>query len=619
MRAAGIVWRMLGAAMLATGLGVAGAQGVSAHELRVQDGKFQLDGKPFQIISGEMHYPRIPRAYWRERLRMAKAMGLNSITAYTFWNFHEPKQGSYDFTGEHDVAEFVREAQQEGLWVILRPGPYVCAEWELGGYPAWMLQDHGLLRSRDPKHIAEVRTWLKRLGKELAPLQIANGGPIIAVQVENEYGSFGDDHEYMQQSRQALIDAGFTKSLFYTADGPDRFSKGSLPGMAVVANFSPGKAKESFELLHKYQPQGPFMAGEYWDGWFDHWGHQHASTDAKQQAEEIEWMLKNGYSVSIYMFHGGTSFGWMNGANTNDHSHKYEPDVSSYDYDAALNEAGQTTPKYFLFRDAIARATGTTAAAVPAQPEAVETKAAVFAEAVSLWDVLPAPVHSAKPLTMEDLKQPYGYVLYRTTVAQPVKGALVFDKLHDYAAVFLDGKPAGTVDRRLQQNSVTIDVVKAGSRLDILVENTGRVNFTVAIRDEFAGIIGDVKLAGAALKGWDMYTLPMENVDALPFRKAACAGPCFYRASLPMAAAADTFIDTQGLREGELWVNGRALGRFWHVGPQRTLYLPGPFVKAGGNSVVIFDVEGAPGRSIRGISKPILDGEVNSGLEVPGV
>lgn len=586
--------------------------------LQIQDGKFQLNGKPLQIISGEMHYPRIPRAYWRERLRMAKAMGLNSITAYVFWNFHEPTEGVYDFSGNHDVAEFVREAQQEGLYVILRPGPYVCAEWELGGYPAWMLKDHGTLRSSDPKHMAAVRTWLQRLGKELAPLQAANGGPIIAVQVENEYGSFDSDHEYMRQSRQALIDAGFDKTLFYTADGYNEFAKGTIAGTSAVVNFAPGDAHKAFEELHKFQPQGPFMAGEYWDGWFDHWGEKHASTNAKQQADEIEWMLRSGYSISIYMFHGGTSFGWMNGANTRGSGAVYEPDVTSYDYDAALSESGQTTPKYFLFRDAIARATGHTPSPVPQQPKAAETANAKFAEAVSLWKVLPKPVHSELPLTMEDLRQPYGYVLYRTTIAQPVNGELAFDKLHNFAEIFVDGKLAGTVDRRLQQNSIQLNVTRPGTRLDILVENTGRVNFTKAIRGEFAGIVGNVQLAGAVLKGWEIFSLPMDTVEKLPFTSAPCTGPCFYRASLPMTAAADTFLDTHGLHKGELWVNGRAFGRFWNIGPQRTLYLPAPLAKQGANSVVIFDLDGSPERSIQGLATPILDAPVAKEAEVPG-
>jgi beta-galactosidase len=323
------------------------AQSPQEHALRAQDGKFVLDGKPFRIVSGEMHYPRIPRAYWRDRFRMAKAMGLNSVTAYVFWNEHEQTPGVFDFTGQRDVAEFVREAQAEGLYVILRPGPYVCAEWEFGGYPAWLMKDKStVVRSTDPKFMAPARRWLKRLGQELAPLQYGNGGPIIAVQVENEYGSFGNDHEYMRQVRQTLLDAGFTKALLYTADGADELPDGTLPDLPAVINFGPGGAKKEFPKLQKFRPQGPYMNGEYWAGWFDHWGDAHHTTNAQQQADELAWMLEQGFSVSIYMFHGGTSFGWMNGANW-DHN-RYEPDVTSYDYDSPLDESGRTTLKYKL-------------------------------------------------------------------------------------------------------------------------------------------------------------------------------------------------------------------------------------------------------------------------------
>ena len=302
----------------------------------VHDGQFLLNGKPFQIISGEMHYTRIPRAYWRDRFRMAKAMGLNTITTYIFWNAHEARPGVYDFSGNNDVAEFVREAQQEGLYVILRPGPYVCAEWEFGGYPAWLLKDHSLvIRSRDPKYVEPTARWFKRLGQELAPLQIGNGGPIILVQVENEYGSFGNDHAYMEELRRMLVDSGFTQSVLYTADGPDEIAAGSLPDLPVGINFGgsdAGAAQRSFAVLKKTRPSGPFINTEYWDGWFDHWGGKHAKTNAANEAANLDWMLRQGYSVSLYMFHGGTSFGWMNGANSD--GKNYEPDVTSYDYDA---------------------------------------------------------------------------------------------------------------------------------------------------------------------------------------------------------------------------------------------------------------------------------------------
>ena len=333
--------------------------GTEQHSFRAADGQFLLDGKPFRIISGEMHYARIPREYWRDRLRMAKAMGLNTVTTYVFWNAHEPRPGIYDFSGNLDVAEFVREAQQEGLYVILRPGPYSCAEWEFGGFPAWLLKDPNMVvRSRNPQFLAAAHAWLVRLGREVAPLQIGNGGPIIAVQVENEYGSYGDDHEYMEGIHHILVDAGFTQSQLYTADGAEELPRGSLPELPAVINFGPGEAQRSFATLRKLRPEGPFMNGEYWDGWFDHWGAPHAHTNAQQQADDLDWILRQGDSISIYMFHGGTSFGWMNGANSN--GKNYEPDVTSYDYDSALDESGHPTPKYFLFRDA--------SRAIPASP-----------------------------------------------------------------------------------------------------------------------------------------------------------------------------------------------------------------------------------------------------------
>jgi beta-galactosidase len=575
------------------------------HSFQAKDGKFLLDGKPFQIISGSMHYPRIPRAYWRQRFRMAKAMGLNTITTYVFWNEHEPKPAVYDFTGQRDVAEFIREAQSEGLYVILRPGPYVCAEWEWGGYPAWLLKQHGIVvRSSDPKFMQPARRWLLRLGKELAPLQIGNGGPIIAVQVENEYGSFGDDHAYMEQIHRDLVDAGFTKAMLYTADGPEQVPNGSLPELPAVVNFAPGEAKQAFETLHKLRPDGPIMAGEWWDGWFDYWGGPHHTTNAKAEADELYWILSQGDSINIYMFHGGTNFGWMNGANMD--NTPYRPDVTSYDYDAALDESGRTTPKYFLFRDAIAKATGKTPPPVPDVAAPIALPPVHFRESVSLWASLPKPVLAAHLLTMEDLDQAYGYILYRTTIPSPVSGDLVLDELHDYALIYVNGKQVGSLDRRLEQSRLHIDCKQPNARLDILVENTGRVNFTTAIRGERAGITRQVTLAGKPLSRWQIYSLPMNDPGALPFRAADCAGACFYRSSLHVDQPSDTFLDTSDFTKGMVWVNGHPLGRVWNIGPQKTLYLPGPWLHPGANDVIVFDLEGEPGRTLSGLASPIL-------------
>jgi beta-galactosidase len=581
-----------------------------AHHFGVENGHFVLDGKPFQVISGEMHYQRIPREDWRARLRMARAMGLNTITTYVFWNVHEPRPGVYDFSGNNDVAEFIREAQQEGLYVVLRPGPYVCAEWEFGGYPAWLLKDHATkVRTTDPKFMVPARRWLMRLGKELAPLQIGNGGPIILTQVENEYGSFGDDHKYMEQIHKALVDAGFTQSQLYTADGPKEIPNGSLPELPVGVNFGPERddaAQNAFTMLKKYRPNGPFFNSEFWDGWFDHWGAPYVHTNLQAETANLKWMLEQGYSVSIYMFHGGTSFGWMNGANLI-HDTNYEPDITSYDYNAALDESGRTTPKYDAFREAIAAATGITPPPVPMVDPPISVPATTMTEAASLWDNLPPPVHSKQILSMEDVNQACGYILYRKTLKPQPGGELALDELHSYAQVYLDGTLIGTLDRRLKQDHLALPATRHPARLDILVENTGRVNFGKLIGEERAGITKQVTLSSQPLHGWAIYSLPMSDLSQLKFSPKPCDGACFYRGNFDLTATGDTFLDTGEFTKGGLWLNGHALGRIWNIGPQRTLYAPGPWLRKGSNEVIVFDLQGQPGRSVRGLYKPILN------------
>ena len=576
---------------------------------RVADGRFVHNGKPIQIISGEMHYARVPRAYWRDRLRMAKAMGLNAVTTYVFWNAHQPQPGGYDFSGNLDIAEFIREAQQEGLYVVLRPGPYSCAEWEFGGFPSWLLKDPSMVvRSTNPKFLDAARTWLMRLGREVAPLQIGNGGPIILVQVENEYGSYGDDQAYMEAIHHDLVDAGFTQSQLYTADGPEELPRGSLPELPAAINYGPGEAQKGFETLKKLRPNGPFFNSEYWDGWFDHWGAPHAHTNTDQQVADLDWTLRQGYSISLYMFHGGTSFGWMNGANSN--GKNYEPDVTSYDYDAALDESGRPTPKYLRFREVIARDTGITPPPVPAPPAAIAIPGFTLDRAASLWNTLPAPVHSDQPLTMEEMDQAYGYALYRTTVVGPVTGNLTIGAVHNYAQVYIDGKLTTTLDRRLNQISVPLDIEAAHADLDILLENTGRVNFGPSLPTERVGLLNGVTLAGKPLTGWDNVSLPMLTPASLPFTTEPCHGPCFYSGTFTVDRPADTFLDTSHLGKGEVWINGRPLGRFWHIGPQKALYLPASWLQSGPNQVVIFDLEGQPNPKLQGLDHPVLDAPI---------
>jgi len=535
-------------------------------------------------------------------------MGLNTISTYVFWNVHEPKPGVYDFAESRDIATFVRIAQEEGLYVILRPGPYSCAEWDLGGFPAWLLADPKIvLRSTDEKFMAPAERWLQRLGTELAPLQITRGGPIIAVQVENEYGSFGNDKQYMKRVLSAIKSAGLGEVLLYTADGGDELPAGTLPDLPAVVNFGAGEAKTEFAKLQNFRPGRPMMSGEYWDGWFDHWGEKHHDTDTAQQAQELDWVLTQGYSINLYMFHGGTNFGFMNGANW---KKAYEPDVTSYDYDSPVSEAGNLTKKYFAFRDVIAKhRTGEKIPDPPAPSAFIQIPEFELSEVAALWSSLPAPVAAGTPRPMEMVGQSYGYILYRTKISERVAGELQIPELRSYARVYVNGKPAGKLDRRLKQDRLPIDV-PAGATLDILVEGSGRINFTTELRNERQGINGAVTLAGKDLADWQMFSLSMDDPGLLKFAKGNAQTPdepVFYRGQFNLRETGDTFLDTRGWSKGAVWINGHALGRFWNLGPQQTLYVPGPWLRKGRNDVIVFSLDQPKSRRIRGLRTPVLD------------
>jgi beta-galactosidase len=597
-----------GALAFSTSAQVQGVVATPAHHFAIEGDHFVLDGKPFQIISGEMHYARIPREYWRDRLKKARAMGLNTVSTYVFWNAHEPKPGVYDFSGQLDAAAFIRMAQEEGLYVILRPGPYSCAEWDLGGFPAWLLADPNIvLRSTDEKFVRPAERWLARLGRELAPLQMTQGGPILAVQVENEYGSFGNDREYLKRVLAALRNAGLGEVLLYTADGADELAAGTLPDIHAVVNFGPGDAKDEFEKLQRFRPGRPVMSGEYWDGWFDHWGAKHEVTDAGQQARELDWILGQGYSINLYMLDGGTTFGFMNGANFDK---VYEPDVTSYDYDSPVSESGALTKKYFAFREVIARhRPGVNIPEPPAPLPVIEVPEFDLHESTPLWSNLPAAISVESPRSMETFGQSYGYILYRTKVRAPVAGELQIRELRSYAQVFVNGKLAGRLDRRKKQDRLRVEA-SADSQLDILVEGTGRINFGAELRNERQGINGAVTLAGKELSGWQIFPLPMDDPSKLQFHeslKDVPVGPAFYRGHFDLKNTGDTFLDTRGWGKGAVWINGHALGRFWNLGPQQTLYIPAPWLRAGSNEVVVFTQASPQDALLRGLRQPILD------------
>jgi len=583
-----------------------------AHHIGIQGDHFALDGQPLQIISGEIHYARVPREYWRDRLKKARAMGLNTISTYVFWNMHEPKPGVYDFSGSLDVAAFIRMAQEEGLYVILRPGPYACAEWDLGGLPAWLLADPDIvLRSGDDKYMRPAERWLHRLGQELAPLQITRGGPIIAVQVENEYGSFGgaskNDKEYLQRIFAAIRNAGLGEALLYTADGGDQLPAGTLPELHAVVNFGPGEARAEFAKLQKFRPGRPVMSGEYWDGWFDHWGAKHQVTNAEQQAVELDWTLGQGYSINLYMFHGGTSFGFMSGANFDNGT--YEPDVTSYDYDAPVNEFGALNKKYFAFREVIAKhRPGVKMPEPPAPLPVIEVPEFDAEKIAPLWSNLPNPSTVEQPRSMETFGQSYGYILYQTTLKSAATGDLVLSGLRSYARIYLNRELIGVLDRRRKQDRIKIDA-HADDTLDILVEGTGRINFTTELRSERQGINGPITLAGRELTGWQVFSLPMDDLSTLHFSSLEQSkgeiGPAFYQGHFDLQTLGDTFLDTRGWGKGAAWINGHALGRFWNLGPQQTLYVPAPWLKTGPNEVVVF-TQGGHTLRLRGLREPIL-------------
>jgi beta-galactosidase len=536
-------------------------------------------------------------------------MGLNTISTYVFWNLHEPKPGVYDFEGSLDVAAFVRIAQEEGLYVILRPGPYACAEWDLGGLPAWLLADPNIvLRSGDEKFLAPAERWLQRLGRELAPLQITHGGPIIAVQVENEYGSFGNDHEYMKRILAGLRNAGLGEVLLYTADGGDELPAGTLADIHAVVNFAPGEAESEFAKLQRFRPGRPMMSGEYWDGWFDHWGETHQTTDATQQAQELDWILSQGYSINLYMFHGGTSFGFMNGANWD--RKNYEPDVTSYDYDSPVSESGALTKKYFAFRDVIAKHRPGVAIPDPtAALPVIEVPEFELTQSAAVWSNLPAPISVERPRSMETFGQSYGYILYRTKIKEALTAELVIHELRSYARIFLNGRPVGTLDRRKKQDRLQIEA-GLDSTLDILVEGTGRINFTTELRNERQGINGPVTLGGKELSGWQVFPLAMDDLSKLQFHeslKRFAPGPAFYRGHFDLRDTGDTFLDTRGWGKGSVWINGHGLGRFWNLGPQQTLYVPAPWLRKGTNEIVVFTQGEPKDARLRGLRQPVLD------------
>ncbi|MGI4897001.1 MAG: glycoside hydrolase family 35 protein [Janthinobacterium lividum] len=579
------------------------------HTFSLADSVFLLDGKPFQMISGEMHCPRIPREYWRARMKMAKAMGLNTIGTYVFWNAHEPMPGKYDFSGNNDIAEFVKIAGEEGLFVVLRPSPYVCAEWEFGGYPWWLLKDKTIkVRSQDPKFLTAYRNYINQVARQLVPLQVTHGGNILMVQFENEYGSYSDDKTYLDTNQKLFRDAGFDGVLF-TCDGADQMPKGYLPGFLPAVNGleDPQKVKA---LINKYHNgKGPYYVAEWYPGWFDDWGKKHADVSGKEAAEKLDKILAAGISINMYMFHGGTTRGFMNGANMN-RENPYSPQVSSYDYNAPLDEAGNPTEKYFQFREVIAKylPAGQKLPEVPAKQKTIAIPSIKLTAFAGLFDQLPKPVEAKTPLCFEDLDQGYGFVLYRTTLKNKADGLLKIKEMRDYATVFINGKMVTTLDRRLKQDSMMLQNIAPNAVLDILVENNGRINYGPFLNDNRQGITENVTLNGTELSTWKMYQFPFEDLKRWNFAgKRSIGQPALYKGTFDLKETGDTYLDMRSFGKGFVFLNGHNLGKYWKIGPQQTIYVPAVWLKKGQNEIEVFDQLKSGHLEISALDHSILD------------
>ena len=610
-------------AALCLGMTTLHADEVNPTQFEVGKNTFLLNGQPFVVKAAELHYPRIPKPYWEHRIQMCKALGMNTICLYVFWNAHEPQPGQFDFSGQNDLAAFCRLCQENGMYVILRPGPYVCAEWEMGGLPWWLLKKKDVrLREEDPYFLERVNLFEEAVAGQVAGLTVQNGGPIIMVQVENEYGSYGESKSYVSKVRDIVRRHFGHEITLFQCDWSSNFTLNGLDDLVWTMNFGTGaNIDQQFARLKQLRPDSPLMCSEFWSGWFDKWGANHETRPAADMIAGIDEMLSKGISFSLYMTHGGTNWGHWAGAN----SPGFAPDVTSYDYDAPINEAGQTTPKYWELRKTLSKYTqGKRLPKVPSAIPTIAIPAFQFAEVAPLFSNLPQPKQDEQIRTMEAYDQGFGSILYRTKLPRLDQPAVLHvNEAHDYAQVFVDGKYMGKLDRRNGEKQLTLPACPAGGTLDILVEAMGRINFGRAIKD-FKGITDRVELMididgrsfVSNLKQWEVFNLEdrYENYQQMKFQPIAEAKattgerlPGCYRATFQVKKPGDTFLNFETWGKGLVYVNGHGMGRIWEIGPQQTLYVPGCWLKAGENEVLVFDIVGPRETRCEGLREPLLD------------
>lgn len=595
----------------------------------IKDGDFYLNGKATPIYSGEMHYSRIPHEYWRHRLQMMKGMGLNTVATYVFWNWHETEPGKWDFEGDKNLAEYIKIAGEEDMMVILRPGPYVCAEWEFGGYPWWLQNIEGMeIRRDNEQFLKHTKLYIERLFKEVGHLQCTNGGPIIMVQCENEFGSYVsqrkdiplEEHRaYNAKIKQQLADAGFNVPLF-TSDGSWLFEGGSTPGALPTAN-GENNIENLKKVVNEYHDgKGPYMVAEFYPGWLSHWAEPFPQISASRIAKQTEEYIKNNVSFNFYMVHGGTNFAFTAGANY-DKRRDIQPDLTSYDYDAPISEAGWVTAKYDSIRNVMKKYVKN----IPDAPAAIPVIEIPSIKLDKVADVLGytsriKPISNEEPLTFEQMNQGYGYVLYSRHFNQPISGTLAIPGLRDYAVIYIDGEKVGELNRNTQTYEMEIEV-PFNATLQILVENMGRINYGSEIVHNTKGIISPITIAGQPISGnWEMYQLPMSEVPDFTklgnnnvFKNGSSQAnrlkdcPVLYEGTFTLDETGDTFIDMEAWGKGIIFINDHNIGRYWKVGPQQTLYIPGVWLKKGENKIVIFEqLNETPMTEVKTVKTPIL-------------
>jgi hypothetical protein len=585
---------------------IATAQNTKPAPFSYDTAGFLLNGKPFVMWGGEMHFQRIPRAYWRDRLLKAKAMGLNTVGTYVFWNALEPRPGKWDFSGNNDLVAFIETAREVGLYVFLRPGPYVCAEWDFGGLPAWLLAKPGAkVRCSEPDYMRAALRYVEKIAALVAPHQISRGGNVILLQVENEYGSYGNDALYLSALKSAWREAGIDIPLS-TADGATPFMLEAGTTDGCVVGLDPGFNAEHFAQARQSRPEVPAFCSEYYPGWLTHWGETWQRVDTTEILRDLEWLVQNRKSWSLYVLHGGTNWGFYAGANFSD---VYQPDVTSYDYDAPIREDGTLTPKYWAIRRLLSRYQKANAPRLPDPPPQVPALSLPefpMVPACSFWNAMPEPIQSAQPKPMEQYGQNFGFILYSTYLRGHHHGKLTVTDLHDYANVYLDGKYVGSLDRTKKKQ--TLDLPRTdppAQRLDILVEGMGRINYGQHLIDP-KGITERVTLNSMTLMDWLVHLLPMDST-MIPFVPKHYPGPwleqpgLYFRGTFNIDKPGDTYLDVSGWEKGHVWINGHHLGRYWNIGPQQRLYLPASFLNKGANEVLLFDLHRTAPGTLRGM------------------